>query len=446
MSASLHIGDGFARIGGVTVPAKASARGLELEGGAVLCPVSFGQRSRLVAWSGDGLAGALLAEMLDGAEDGLEPRALQALALHLAGADSGAPGFAASAALVARLIGWPLADINAAEALEIDRLAASLAPSLEADGGDGWTTVLFTGAGNAAEEDEPLEVLCARLATDLQRRAADSISPAVAAVLNAVRPAAPLPVAARTAQTPETSVERDPLPDPWRAFDPPPDPWRAGDPPPDPWRVGDPSPDPWRDADAPASPRPEFGAVPTPAPPSTAFAQPLSQRGPDAAVWTEPAVDDNPALTYQAEPEPVAETRTGSDISASPKRASAALSTPAPVMESARANSPAVSLMALSPMADRLLGSPAAFAAPGEQAQAQAGAITAPAPASTRTDLFWQAVAAPDTALPKTFPGPGQSEAFAGQPMTQATPEPALDLDGIADALHAIADLRGVAR
>ena len=146
MPASLHIGDGFARIGGVTLPARASARGLELGGDAALRPVPFGLRSRLVAWSGDDLPEALLAEMLEGQADSLDPLELQALALHLAGADSGAPGFAASAALVARLLGWPLADINAAEALEIDRLATSLAPAMEQVDDGGWTTVLFNGA------------------------------------------------------------------------------------------------------------------------------------------------------------------------------------------------------------------------------------------------------------------------------------------------------------
>ncbi len=107
MPASLHIGDGIARLGGVTLPTRASARGLELGGDAVLQPISFGLRSRLVSLSADDLAQVLLAEMLDGDAGDLNPLALQALALHLAGADSGAPGFAASAALVARLLGWP---------------------------------------------------------------------------------------------------------------------------------------------------------------------------------------------------------------------------------------------------------------------------------------------------------------------------------------------------
>ena len=51
-------------------------------------------------------------------------------------------------------------------------------------------------------------------------------------------------------------------------------------------------------------------------------------------------------------------------------------------------------------------------------------------PSPSRATLFWQSVAA--------------AESFT--PLGQAAADPALDLDSIADALHAIADLRGVAR
>lgn len=439
MPASLHIGDGFARIGGVTLPARASARGLELGGDAALHPVPFGLRSRLVAWSGDGLPEALLAEMLEGQADGLDPLALQALALHLAGADSGAPGFAASAALVARLLGWPLADINAAEALEIDRLAASLAPAMEQVDDGGWTSVLFNGAENSSDDDEPLEILCARLTTDLQRRAAEGISSTEAAVLSSVTPAAPMTAAA---------------PNVWhdggRGFTH--GQYTAGN-------AGqavlgqmretgatiDPPPDPWRDQGASAGKVPAFPPGLTASAQAGQFSQPLSERGPDAAVWALPEVDGDPALAYQTGPEALTAGQKQQDAPANMPPTGAATGELLPQAPPVR-----VSDAALTPQAATLQASGAVFAQPSSRQNRLGSGAFAVATTPTRSDLFWQAVAPS-----------GAGQALGGQaapifaaapiapsnlPMTQATPEPALDLDGIADALHAIADLRGVAR
>lgn len=434
MPASLHIGDGFARIGGVTLPARASVRGLELGGDAALCPIPFGLRSRLVAWSGDGLAEALLAEMLEGQADGLDPLALQALALHLAGADSGAPGFAASAALVARLLGWPLADINAAEALEIDRLAASLAPAMEPSGEDGWTTVLFTGAEASPADDEPLEAILARLTGDLRRRAAEGISSTEAAVLSASSPAAGMNASA---------------PDGWddRGRGCTPAGQAAGN-------AGqavsgqmqelaaklDPPPDPWRDQVRSAGKVPYFHVGPTASAQAAHFAQPLSERGPDAAVWAQPEVDGNPALAYRSEPDSVAAGQRQQDTAANMPPTAAATGELQPQAPTVR-----VSETAVTPQAAALQASGAVFAQPSSRQNSLGSGAFAVGTTPTRSDLFWQAVAPAVSRQVEPFFA-AASVVPSNLPMTQATPEPALDLDGIADALHAIADLRGVAR
>ncbi len=428
MSASLHIGDGFARIGGVTLPARATARGLELGSDAVLHPIPFGLRSRLVAWGGDDLPELLLAEMLsgeaDGRAEGIDPLALQTLALQLAGADSGAPGFAASAALVARLLGWPLADINAAEALEIDRLAASLAPSMEEAEDAGWTTVLFSGAESASGEDESLESMCKRLTANLRRRASEGISRAEAAVLSAASRAASVPLTAQSEETPAVATRSDPPPDPWRQSDPPPDPW---------WALA-----------ASTSQPPGFRTAPVPvSAPASRFAQPVSARGPDAAVWAQPEIDGNPALAYRTGPETASVQQGQPQAAADPEPAPAAEQTvPLPPAGIAHAAGGAGF-----PAAVERHGQREPFIRPNSPVSRQPLSAFARPSTPTRSDLFWQAVApeAPAAHQPASF----ETQHTARPqplPMTQAAAEPALDLDGIADALNAIADLRGVAR
>lgn len=449
MPASLHIGDGFARIGGVTLPARASARGLELGSGAVLQPVSFGLRSRLVAWSGGGLGEALLAECLQGPADGLEPLALQALALHLAGADSGAPGFTSAAALVARLMGWPLAAINDAEALEIDRLASSLAPAMDQAADDGWTTVVFSGGPAGNGDDEPLDAICARLTADLQRRGAAGISPAEAAILSAAPPAqrqqpdwpqapaagargfGPAPANAAGAVAGFGAATR-----PAAAPD-------AGSPP-APWRGTSALPDGF------ASPSRD-NAASTGWPPASA----RSER-PDAGVWAVPGVDGNPSLAFQptptgspARPDGMQGSTDGSATaqgsgSAAPPEAIAGtqqLAMPAATGSPATGHSGTQAMEHSAPLQAQARAEPL----PETPSLAPPKGGFAQGDAPTRASLFWDAVAAPAHQTTGFAPPSGPAAAPSYPPAVQTQAQP-LDLDAIADALHAIADLRGVAR
>jgi hypothetical protein len=85
------------------------------------------------------------------------------MALTLAGAGSDAPPFADAALLVARAAGWDPAQLAAAEALEVDRLAAHLGSRpLEPQ----WNSLLL-----ARGPDDELAGLRAELADDLLRRA-----------------------------------------------------------------------------------------------------------------------------------------------------------------------------------------------------------------------------------------------------------------------------------
>lgn len=441
MPASIRIGDGFARLGGVTLPARASARGLEVGSEAVLCPLSFGLRGRLVAWSGENLSRALLAETLSGDAEGLDPLALQVLALHLAGANSGAPGFSASAALVARLLGWPLADINAAEALEIDRLAASLAPSMEQAGDEGWTTVVFAPDEGDDGEGEPLEALCVRLVEDLRRRADAAISLGEMTILRAAPPAfrafgdrqavaggapAALDMASQAPTVQGEPSDRDGTAPADDLREPPANPW-----------IGKPPT---------AVPAGFDAATASHAPAEETLAQPLSGRGPDASVWAVPEVDGDPAFGDQAGP---------ADDSGGSGQVSADTTLASPEQAFAPALSPlSGTAQRAVPVSDTLPHTLVSAARP-RALRATPGAHTNPvapfgqARAAHEASVFW----------PAATPGPASGEALvqpfaaamldlpaAATPDVPAATEPTTDLDAIADALHAIADLRGVAR
>lgn len=453
MPASLHIGDGVARIGGVTLPARASARGLELGGDAFLQPLPFGLRSRLVIWSGGGLGEAVLEESLKGTVEGVESLALQALALHLAGAGSGAPGFASSAALVARLLGWPFADINAAEAQEIDRLSASLAPAMEQGGDDGWTTVLFSGGTGESDDGEPLDAICARLSADLQRRGSEAVSSAEAAILSAAPPAHRQQSDWRKASAfgvegfgAASTHTAGPAPDVGAATRPAGTP-NAKPPPASPSH-------PWRGASAAPGgfASPPFFSAPTPG--RSAPAAPPQRLG--SNVWAVPQVGGNPAPASQLTPGgPPAQPdglqgATGASARA-PGTGHAAWTGAASTQPSAMPAGTG------SPAAGHSGTQAVAHPAP-PQGQVHAPAVPAAPPlaaptgafaredAPTRASLFWDAVATPAhqvAGLPS--PSGGTAAMPANDPAVR-TQTPALDLDAIADALHAIADLRGVAR
>lgn len=415
MPASVHIGDGIARIGGVVLPARPAAAGLVLGDDAVLRPVSFGLRSRLVAWSGDDLAEAMVAEMLSGTAEGLDRLAVQALALHLAGAESGAPGFRASAALLARLLGRPLAEINAGDALEMDQLAAALCPPDDQADDGGWTRVVFAPGGQPGNGEESLVEICNRLVADLQRRGSESVSAAEVAAIGAaasgrehrdsreprlfgdpegIGSGFPLPAADRSSAGRELAPVQ---------FDPPPDPWK------------DQSRAPGQAAAFAAAAVPHGGLSGGAADPAGPAAV--------ASLSSRPAVAGNLPPSglagWQARPPASPDERRGVHT---PKPAQPA-SLPLPG-EGVRSPDGA--------FAPRLPPRSDSFLPPSQSPVMRSGLAVAFADpqAPSRASLFWQSVTAPDGSAPR---GP-------------VAAEPVPDLDSIADALHAIADLRGVAR
>jgi hypothetical protein len=415
--ASVHIGDGIARIGGVVLPARPAAAGLVLGDDAVLRPVSFGLRSRLVAWSGDGLAEAILAEMLSGTAEGLDRLAVQALALHLAGAESGAPGFRASAALLARLLGRPLAEINAGDALEMDQLAAALCPPDDQADHGGWTRVVFAPGGQPGGGEESVVEICNRLVADLRRRGSESVS---AAEMTAIG-AAPSGREHREWREPrlfgdpEGSGAGLPLPAADQSsagrglapvqFDPPPDPWK----------------------DQSRAPGQAVAFAAAAVPPGGLSGGAADPAGPGAAVASlssRPAVAGNLPPSglagWQARPSASPDERRGVHT---PKPAQPA-SLPLPG-EGVRPPDGGFAPR-LPPRSDSFLP----LSQSPVMGSGLAVAFADPQQAPSRASLFWQSVTAPDGSAPRG----------------QVAAEPVPDLDSIADALHAIADLRGVAR
>lgn len=466
--ASVRIGDGLAHIGDVALPVSASARGLELGNGTLLHPVSFGLRSHLVAWSGELLPEALLAEMLIGEPAGLPALVLQALALHLAGANSGAPGFTATTALIGRLLGWSLADINAGEALEIDRLAASLTPAEGQTDEDGWTRILFATPGGSTKAKEPLQAICARLAADLRRRSDATITRAESALLSTSSPAIRASASSVGGPGKLAAVPRRP--------DSPSD--RSGNPlsPHLTGREAAPLTESGTQASVvdnltrgfsedgsavefPAVPEidneslPPFetgGSLPASLPmgvaalsnkasqqsavPEVAARTPPAGR-PDTSCWVVPEVDHQPAFGLQAGPNIPASLHWGTDVLQSPEQTAVAPSL-SPLQGSAQPQGENIALFTAP------LGTPPrTIPRLGENAPVLLPDATVP----MREDQHWPTVETSPTPPPQAFPSTTQISPFASAPLPQAVADP-LDLDAIADALHAIADLRGVAR
>lgn len=168
MDPAIHFdpGGGELRVGGTLFRcAAAPSGGLVVEGRSVT-PISLGDRDRLVALCGggdDNRASSLARLVGDAATLASEPSrddadsevraALEAVALHLAGAEL-AGALAATTLLLARSVGGFGESVATLPALEADRLAAALAASLrppgrgvasDDDGADeaGWTTITF---------------------------------------------------------------------------------------------------------------------------------------------------------------------------------------------------------------------------------------------------------------------------------------------------------------
>jgi hypothetical protein len=173
---------GEALIGSLRIPIVDAGNGALRAGpgGAVLRPVSFGERTRIVTRAAftdkplDGIAAGILATATAQPGSG-DPTMLEIVALALAGGDEPGPSFAETVQRLALATGWQLAEIAEASAAEIDGLVSAIAPAAP-DGG--WTRVQF---GEASGADDEAAAVRREYAENLLRRV-DGASP---------RPAAP---------------------------------------------------------------------------------------------------------------------------------------------------------------------------------------------------------------------------------------------------------------
>jgi hypothetical protein len=186
----IELGAGAARVGSARI-AVAPADGGGIRVGAIaIAPLSFADRSRLVAdaraaGATTGLGAAVLARAAGagGGEQATDASILEALALHLAGARDGSgplPGFASALVAVTCGAGWtPTATADAPADL-VDRLAEAILDTVPASDDDGgWTRVVFAaGAADVpapAQGADPATVRDA-LVADLLRRDAEALT------------------------------------------------------------------------------------------------------------------------------------------------------------------------------------------------------------------------------------------------------------------------------
>ena len=179
--------EGEARVAGHRVEVAAEGRGLRLPqaGNVRLRPLTFGERSRLARVIADGensaeaMAGAVSRLAAADAELSEDLRVvIEILSLHLAGACSGAPGFAEEVGLLGRWMGWSPAQIDVADAADIDEIArtyglAQKGEPVHPEPGDGWVSLRLdrpTFEKSGAEPESDLEALRSELASDILRR------------------------------------------------------------------------------------------------------------------------------------------------------------------------------------------------------------------------------------------------------------------------------------
>ena len=182
----VHWAAGEARFAGQRVSIAGHGSGLRLlvAGGLTLRAVRFGERGRLARAAGAvpdapvALATALARLAADGPIPAEAVVPAEILALHLAGAGSGAPGFAEEVGLLGGWIGWSPREIAEAEAAEVDALAMAYLqarreqqPSVVA--ADGWVTLRLDEPTGGPVGEAPQTPLALRdaLAGDLLRRA-----------------------------------------------------------------------------------------------------------------------------------------------------------------------------------------------------------------------------------------------------------------------------------
>ncbi len=145
--------------------------------GPVLRPLGFGERNRLVRMvaQSSSIPSELAAVIKQAAvvEPGtaeVPAHALEALALHLSGAGSGAPGFSTQAGILSHQFGWSPKELENQSALEVDSLAAKWMEAHDsAQPDDGWQRIVLQ-PGPSAKEQANLEGLVEGLAQDLLDR------------------------------------------------------------------------------------------------------------------------------------------------------------------------------------------------------------------------------------------------------------------------------------
>jgi hypothetical protein len=163
-------------VGGTGTPGE-----IETDGGTILRPLTFGERTRIVGRSGVDVPAVCqsvlrTSRVRAGADS---PRVLEILALALAGGDqAAAPPFAEAMLQVAGASGWSLSQINDAEAAEIDGLAVFLTGPIEPPLDDGWNRIVFqTGPAETNSGGDVLEQVRYALANQLLQRAGANRDP-----------------------------------------------------------------------------------------------------------------------------------------------------------------------------------------------------------------------------------------------------------------------------
>lgn len=199
----LFIGDGTVTVGRVQTTGGWRDDGTVQVADALVRPLSLGERNRLVSSAGPGISPDMLARLVyhlaisEAGSGGSVGASAQAVALYLAGAD-GKGSLEETTLLASRGLG-PAIDFALIDALDADRVAASLADALllsrvptsgsaldtgGASDEPGWTTIRFDhppvavpGAQYSAEQVRDT------LARQLAERAVASLDPSTAAAL-----------------------------------------------------------------------------------------------------------------------------------------------------------------------------------------------------------------------------------------------------------------------
>jgi hypothetical protein len=144
----------------------------------VVRPIGYAARATLCALHATPavLGRAVLEASADGIASGTP--AMEALALHLAGADAAGtmPGFSDVAYVMARVFGWGPDQLAASPARWVDGMAASaMRDEIEEDRDDGWTRIRLAGASDDPEAGG-VSALRDRLAADLLLRAGAALA------------------------------------------------------------------------------------------------------------------------------------------------------------------------------------------------------------------------------------------------------------------------------